>query len=101
MKQYTVYFTEPIERTYITEKQVFENGRWQMKEVEVTEKVDTVTFYSLAPAKKLIKANINKYKGSCITKIWANGDWENLGEINLKSSNKTFVANTKQRLANY
>lgn len=56
MKQYTVYFSEPV---------------------------------------------CHKYKGSCITKTWANGDWENLGEIKLAGSNKTFVANTKQRVANY
>ena len=43
----------------------------------------------------------DKYKGSCITKVWANGDFENLGEINLKGSNKTFVANTKQKTASY
>lgn len=51
-------------------------------------------------AKDLIKANMDKYKGSCITKSWANGDWENLSEIKIKG-NKTFVTNTKQRVANY
>lgn len=99
MKQYTVYFTEPIAHTY--KDLVFNKEAHVWQEGEVTKMTDTVTFYSLAPAKKLIKANINKYKGSCITKIWANGDWENLGEINLKGSNKTFVANTRQRKLNY
>lgn len=70
--------------------------KWE-HDVELEERSDTFTFYSLAPAKKLIKANLDKYKGSCITKTWANGDWENLGEINLNGSNKTFVANTRQK----
>lgn len=99
MKQYTVYFREPVAHTYVTDRFNKETRKWE--EVEVTEMVTTVTFYSLAPAKKLIKANINKYQGSCITKIWANGDFENLGEINIKGSNKTFVANTRQKVANY
>lgn len=99
MKQYTVYFKEPVAYTFTDERFNKESRKWE--EVKITEMVDTVTFYSLAPAKKLIKANLDKYKGSCITKTWANGDWENLGEINLKGSNKTFVANTKQRMANY
>lgn len=99
MKQYSVYFNEPVSHTYKDERFNKETRKWE--EVEVTEMVKSVTFYSLAPAKKLIKANLDKYAGSCITKTWANGDWENLGEINLKGSNKTFVANTKQRIANY
>lgn len=99
MKQYTVYFKEPVAYTFTDERFNKESRKWE--EVKITEMVDTVTFYSLAPAKKLIKANLDKYKGSCITKTWTNGDWENLGEINLKGSNKTFVANTKQRMANY
>ncbi len=99
MKQYSVYFSEPVAHTYKDERFNKETRRWE--EVEVTEMVKSVTFYSLAPAKRLIKANLDKYAGSCITKTWANGDWENLGEINLKGSNKTFVANTKQRIANY
>lgn len=99
MKQYTVCFSEPVAHTCKDERFNKETHKWE--EVEITEMVDTVTFYSLAPAKKLIKSNLDKYKCSCITKIWANGDWENLGEINLKDSNKTFVANTKQRIANY
>lgn len=99
MKQYLVYFNEPVAHTYKDERFNKETRKWE--EVEVTEMVKSVTFYSLAPAKKLIKANLDKYAGSCITKTWANGDWENLGEINLKGSNKTFIANTKQRIANY
>lgn len=59
------------------------------------------TFYSLTPAKKLIKENMDKYIDSVITKTWANGDWENLGPIKLAGNNKTFVANTRQKVANY
>jgi hypothetical protein len=36
-----------------------------------------------------------------ITQIRSNGDWMNCGEIKLKGSNKTFVANTKQTKMNY
>ena len=55
----------------------------------------------LTPAKKLIKENMDKYIDSIITKTWANGDWENLGPIKLSGNNKTFVANTRQKVANY
>ena len=101
MKTYTVYFTEPVAVASIVTKWVNENGEKHLRDVEETEYKDVVEFYTLAAAKKLIKANLNKYKGSCITKYWANGEWENLGEIKLKGSNKTFVANTRQKVANY
>lgn len=100
MKTYTVYFSEPVCHKYVGDKFNKELKKWEY-DVECEDWKDTFTFHSLAPAKKLIKANLDKYKGSCITKIWANGDWENLGEINLKGSNKTFVANTRQKKANY
>lgn len=100
MKQYTVYFNEPVCHKYLGVKFNQELKEWE-HDVECEEVNDTFTFDSLATAKKLIKANLDKYKVSCITKTWANGDWENLGEINIKGSNKTFVANTKQRVSNY
>ena len=100
MKQYTVYFSEPVCCKYIGDKFNKELKKWECN-VECEEWNDTFIFNSLAPAKKLIKANLNKYKGSCIIKTWANGDWENLGEIKLIGSNKTFVANTCQRTSNY
>jgi hypothetical protein len=100
MKTYTIYFSEPICYKYIGDKFNKDTKKWE-HDVECEERNDTFTFHSLASAKKLIKANLDKYKGSCITKVWANGDWENLGEINLKGSNKTFVANTKQKTASY
>lgn len=36
-----------------------------------------------------------------IEKIWANGDWENLGEIKLKGHNRHFIANTRQKASGY
>ena len=99
MKQYTVYFSEPVCYEYVGSKFNKDTLKWEYAKMEEWE--DPFTFYTLSPAKKLIKANIDKYIGSCITKTWANGDWENLGEIKLKGSNKTFVANTRQRKASY
>lgn len=99
MKQYTVYFKEPIARTYTTQRFNRITGKWEDR--EETETSDTFTFYSLAPAKKLIKQHLDKYAGSSITKTWANGDWENCGEISLTGSNKIFIANTRQKKAGY
>ena len=99
MKQYTVYFSEPVAYTYTTDRFNKASGHWE--ETEVTEMVKSATFHSLTPAKKLIKANQDKYAGSCITKIWSNGDFENLGEIKLSGSNETYVANTRQKKASY
>ena len=36
-----------------------------------------------------------------ITKVWSNGDWEPAGKIQLQGSNKTFMANTRQKSASY
>lgn len=99
MKQYSVYFKEPVTRTYTGQRFNKETRRWE--EAEMTETSDAFTFFSLAPAKKLIKQNIDKYAGSSITKTWANGDWENCGEIKLTGCNKTFIANTKQKSPGY
>lgn len=100
MKQYTVYFTEPVTYRYRGDKFNNELKKWEHD--VLCEKTDTTfTFFSLSTAKKMIKENPDKYKSSSITKIWANGDWENLGEIKLSGSNKTFVANTRQKKANY
>lgn len=101
MKTVTVYFSEPVTYTVFDERRVIENGKYVWKEVELSETKNTCTFSSIAPAKKLIKANLDKYVSSCITKFWSNGDWENLGEIKLKGSNKHFIANTRQKVANY
>ena len=48
-------------------------------------------FYSRTPAKKLIKANLDKYKSSCIIKYEQMGIGKNLGEIDIKKDQiKTF-----------
>ena len=99
MKQYTVYFKEPITQTYPGRRFNKETKKWE--DCELTETSDTFTFYSLAPAKALIKKHIDKYAWSSITKTWANGDWENLGEIKLTGNNKHFIANTRQKKAGY
>lgn len=99
MKTYTVYFSEPITIKYLGDRFNHETKKWEEVEMERTD--TSFNFTSLSPAKKLIKENIDKYAGSSITKIFSNGDFENLGEINLKGNNKTFVANTRQKHANY
>lgn len=60
---------------------------------------ESETYYNLAAAKKAMKSD----QGSTgvIYKTWANGDFECLGNISLASHNRTFVANTRQRIANY
>lgn len=55
-------------------------------------------FHSLTAAKKAMKEH--NAKGD-ITKVWANGDWEMVGFIQLKGSNKTMVENTRQKKPNY
>lgn len=55
-------------------------------------------FYDLPSAKKAMKEHNAK---GYITKVYANGDWVNCGEILLKGNNKTFVANSKQISKSY
>lgn len=55
-------------------------------------------FYDLPSAKKAMKEHNAK---GYITKVYANGDCVNCGEILLKGSNKTFVANSKQISKSY
>lgn len=100
MKTYTVYFNNPVTLKYKGDRFNKELKKWEY-DVDCEKTSDTFTFYSLAPAKKLIKENIKEYKDSCITKTWSNGDWENLGPIKLTGSNKIFIANTRQKVANY
>lgn len=83
MKQYTVYFSEPVSLKFQSKRWNSETQKWEDFTNEVIK--DTFTFYSLIPAKKLIKANLDKYKSSCITKIWGRG-WENLGEDSTKKA---------------
>lgn len=99
MKEYIVYFREPVAVTSQTQRFNKELCTWE--DVEITEMVTTVTFYTLSAAKRFIKLHLDKYAGSEIIKVWSNGDFECLGEISLKGSNKTFVANTRQKVAGY
>lgn len=99
MKTYSVSFSEPIAVTY--NGMHFDEDKRKWVDGEYTEMEQHVTLHSLASAKKLIKQNRDKYVSSCITQTWSNGEWENLCEIKLNGSNKTFVANTKQKVANY
>lgn len=55
-------------------------------------------FYSLPAAKKAMKEHNAK---GYICKIYSNGDFVNCGEIQLKGSNKTFVANSRQTVKGY
>ena len=55
-------------------------------------------FTRLAAAKAAMKAHNAK---GYITKIYSNGDWVDCGEITLKGSNKTYIANTRQTVASY
>lgn len=74
MKSYTVYFSEPVCYNFIDNKSNKKVEKWD----------DTFTFYSLIPAKKFIKANLDKYKSSCIIKYERMGIGKNLGEIDIK-----------------
>lgn len=99
MKQYTVWFTEPVDRVY--KKQVWNEATSTWSEVDAVETKDSFTFFTLSKAKSLIKKNIDKYAGSSITKTYANGDWVNCGEISLPGTNKTFIANSRQKKPGY
>ena len=55
-------------------------------------------FTNLRAAKQAMKEHHAK---RTIMKCWANGDWEDAGEIKLNGSNKTFLANTRQRKLSY
>ena len=74
MKSYTVYFSEPVCYKFIDTKSNREIEQWD----------DMFVFYSLTPTKKLIKANLDKYKSSCIIKYERMGIRKNLGEIDIK-----------------
>ena len=54
--------------------------------------------FNLTAAKKAMRENNAQ---ETITKVYSNGKWINCGEIELKGSNKTFVANTKQTKKGY
>ena len=56
-------------------------------------------FFSLRDAKAAIKEANDRI--GLITKVYSDGTWVNLGRIELKGSNKKFVANSQQKTASY
>jgi GH25 family lysozyme M1 (1,4-beta-N-acetylmuramidase) len=70
-----------------------------MTEYYVTDGKDyTERFYKLTDAKRAMKEHgARGYK----TKIYANGDFVDCGEITLKGDNRTWIANTRMNRANY
>lgn len=69
MKTYTVYFSEPVTIKYKGDRFNKELKKWE-HDVDCEETSPMFTFHSLAPAKKLIKENMDKYIDSVITKTW-------------------------------
>ncbi len=57
--------------------------------------------YTLNAAKKLMRQHPGATGSK--TKIYSNGDWVNCGEITLKGSNASFIANSPRNMnkANY
>ena len=62
-----------------------ENGQDQKDEV-----------YSISEAKKIMKAHPGATGNK--VKVYSNGDWVNCGEIKLKGSNKSFIANSPRNM---
>ena len=62
-----------------------ENGQDQRDEV-----------YSVSEAKKIMKAHPGATGNK--VKVYSNGDWVNCGEIKLKGSNKSFIANSPRNM---
>lgn len=56
-------------------------------------------FFSVREAKKWMKAHPGSTGSK--TKVYANGDWEPCGPIELKGSNATFIANSRQTKPDY
>lgn len=84
MTQYTVYLTQMIQ-----------------DHVNGNELTDMFNFFRASDAKRFIKKHMDIYKSSSITKVWANGEWENLGEIKLNGNNRHFVTNARMTMENY
>ena len=55
-------------------------------------------FYNLRDAKKAMREH--NATGE-IVKVWSNGDWEPCGPIKLTGTNKTMMANTRQKVPSY
>ncbi len=64
---------------------------------------ESETYCTLTAAKKWMRERMKQ--GHEVSgqkyKVYSNGDFVNCGEINLKGSNKSFVANTKQKKPGY
>lgn len=71
MKTYTVYFSEPVTVKYKGDRFNKELKKWEY-DVDCEKTSPMFTFYSLTPAKKLIKENMDKYIDSIITKNMVN-----------------------------
>lgn len=99
MRRYSVYFSAPI--SYEVRQDYYDKEAGQWKQKTVIKSDDTFEFFDLRSAKAFIKKHLPLYKGSSITKVWSNGDWENLGPIKLSGSNKHLVANTRQKKPGY
>ena len=100
MKTYTVYSSEPVTMKHKGDRFNKESKKRE-HDADCEETSPMFTFRSPAPAKKPVKENMDKYTDSVMTKTRANGDRENPGPIKLSGNNKTFVANTGQKAANY
>lgn len=64
---------------------------------------ESETFFTLTAAKKWMRNRLKQ--GHEVSgqkyKVYSDGDFVNCGEINLTGSNKSFVANTKQKKPGY
>ena len=54
--------------------------------------------YSVSAAKKFMKEHPSATATK--VKVYSNGDWINCGEITLKGSNKSFIANSPKNMKN-
>lgn len=86
MKQYTVYFSQPVKYMVDVRKYNLDTRKWSI--IKAQRESDTVILPSLTEAKNLIEANFDKYLSSCITEIRDDGGRWNLGEMNIKGRNK-------------
>lgn len=85
MKQYTIYFSQPVKHMIDVSKFNLDTRNWYT--IKEQRESDTVISFSLTEAKNLIEANLDKYLSSCITEIRDDGGRWNLGEMNIKDSN--------------
>lgn len=60
-------------------------------------------FYTLTEAKKWMRDRIRQghEDTDSKTRVWANGEWEPMGRIELNTNNKVLVTNTRMTKAGY